>query len=210
MIPPSIVTGIYTRAAKGKGDGGGKFVIGNKAREANICRNRWSNSGPRPMPTRRKGEVGPIDFDPVTNSQEPDIKSFKVIAEKQEADKATIAVTIEGHQGRGRKPADQTVRYHFVREDGQWKIDDIKGTATEAMVGPQHPCRFAEIIGLATGPPAAEDRRAIANGTTADDWRVPDRSGASPARAEARRGGRRFRRARRARSGASHRRNSRR
>ena len=58
------------------------------------------------------------------------MKSFKVIAEKQEADKATIAVTIEGHQRAARaKPADKTMRYDFVREAGQWKIDDIKGAA---------------------------------------------------------------------------------
>ncbi len=36
----------------------------------------------------------PVDFDPVTNSQDPDVKSFKVIAEKQDAAKATIAVTL--------------------------------------------------------------------------------------------------------------------
>ena len=69
-----------------------------------------------------------MDFDPVTNSQDPDVKSFKVVAEKQEADKATIAVTIESHQREARaNPADKTIRYDFVREAGQWKIDDIKG-----------------------------------------------------------------------------------
>jgi hypothetical protein len=26
-------------------------------------------------------------------------------------------------------PADQTMRYDFVRDAGQWKIDDIKGSA---------------------------------------------------------------------------------
>ena len=77
----------------------------------------------------RKGDVGPVDFDPVTNSQDPDVVSFKVVAEKQEAEKSTIAVTIEGHHGPRAKPADQTMRYDFVREAGQWKIDDIKGSA---------------------------------------------------------------------------------
>ena len=75
-----------------------------------------------------KGDVGPIDFDPVTNSQEPDVKSFKVDAEKTEADKATIAVTISGHRD-DRKPADQVVRYDFVREANSWRIDDIKGSS---------------------------------------------------------------------------------
>ena len=65
----------------------------------------------------------------MVNSQDPDVKSFKVTAEKQEGDKATIAVTIEGHQGPRPKPADQTMRYDLVREAGQRKIDDIKGSA---------------------------------------------------------------------------------
>jgi hypothetical protein len=73
-----------------------------------------------------KGDVGPVDFDPVTNSQDPDVKSFKVETEKLDADKALIAVTITGNTPRS-KPADQVVRYEFVREPMGWKIDDIKG-----------------------------------------------------------------------------------
>jgi hypothetical protein len=75
-----------------------------------------------------KGDVGPVDFDPVTNSQDPEVKSFKVVAEKLEADKAAIAVTIAGSQPRT-KSADETVHYDFVRDGDKWKIDDIKGTA---------------------------------------------------------------------------------
>ena len=127
--PAGIVTAIYTRAAKGKGDGGGTFVIENKAAKAKYLSKSlvalWAKADARTP----KGDVGPVDFDPVTNSQEPDVKSFRVVAEKQEADKATIAVNIDGHQGPRPKPADQTVRYDFVRDAGLWKIDDIKGAA---------------------------------------------------------------------------------
>src|SRR6478752_2387284 len=127
--PVGIVTAIYTRAAKGKGDGGGGFVIENKAAKARYLSKSLIALWAKADAHTRKGDVGPVDFDPVTNSQDPDVKSFKVTAEKQEGDKATIAVTIEGHQGPRPKPSDQTVRYHLVREDGQWKIDDIKGSA---------------------------------------------------------------------------------
>ena len=50
-----------------------------------------------------------------------------MVAEKLEADKALIAVTITGRTARA-KPSDDVVRYKFVREDGKWKIDDISGT----------------------------------------------------------------------------------
>lgn len=117
--PANAVTGIYTRAAQGKGDSGGNFVVGNKVARSKYLSKSLAALWARADARTRKGEVGPIDFDPVTNSQDPDVKSFKVTAEKQEGDKATIAVTIEGHQGPRPKPADQTVRYYLVQEDGQ-------------------------------------------------------------------------------------------
>jgi hypothetical protein len=126
--PVGIVTAIYTRASRGKGDNGGGFVIENKAAKAKYLSKSlvalWTKADGRTP----KGDVGPIDFDPVTNSQDPDVKSFKVVAEKQEADKAMVAVTIESHQREARaKAADKTIHYDFVHEAGQWKIDDIKG-----------------------------------------------------------------------------------
>ena len=126
--PASILTAIYTRAAKGKGDGGAAFVTENKAAKAKYLSKALVALWAKADAHTPKGDVGPIDFDPVTNSQEPDVKSFKVDAEKTEADKATLAVTITGHRN-DRKPADQVVRYDFVREGGSWKIDDIKGSS---------------------------------------------------------------------------------
>jgi hypothetical protein len=125
--PAGILTAIYTRVARGKGDSGGAFVFENKAAKAKYLSKSlialWAKADAR----RRKGDGGPVDFDPITNSQDPYVKSFKVAAEKQEADKAVIAVTIDSHQGRPAKAADQTIRYDFVREVGGWKIDEITG-----------------------------------------------------------------------------------
>ena len=126
--PAGILTAIYTRVAKGKGDGGGAFVIQTKASRTKYLSNALVALWAKADAGTRKGDGGPVDFDPVTNSQDPDVKSFKVAAEKQAADKATIAVTIEGHQQDARaNQADKTIRYDFVHEAGQWKVDDIKG-----------------------------------------------------------------------------------
>src|SRR5438045_3169632 len=96
--PAAIVTAIYSRAAGGKGDGGGAFIIESKAAKAKYLSKSlvtlWAKADAHPP----KGDVGPIDFDPVTNSQEPDVKSFTVTAEKSEADQATIAVVFTSHQ----------------------------------------------------------------------------------------------------------------
>jgi len=127
--PVAIVTAIYTRAAKGKGDGGGAFVIENKTAKAKYLSKTLVELWAKADAHTPKGDVGPVDFDPVTNSQEPDVKLFKVVATSLEAEKAVIAVTIAGRNSPPRKPADRTVRYDFVRDAGDWKIDDIKGTS---------------------------------------------------------------------------------
>src|ERR1700722_5689038 len=90
--PVAIVTAIYTRAAKGKGDAGGGFVIENKAAKAKYLSRSLIELWAKADAHTPKGDVGPVDFDPVTNSQEPDVKSFTVVAEKLEAGKAIIAV----------------------------------------------------------------------------------------------------------------------
>jgi hypothetical protein len=124
--PLAIVTAIYARAAKGKGASGGGFVYENKAAKAKYLSKSLIALWAKADAHTPKGDVGPIDFDPVSNSQDPDLKSFKVDTEKREADKATIAVTLTFAETT-RKPGDEVVRYDFVREAGGWKIDDIKG-----------------------------------------------------------------------------------
>jgi hypothetical protein len=124
--PRTIVNAIYTRVAKGKGDGGG-FITSSKAdRARNLSRSLaalWLKADAHTP----KGDVGPVDFDPVTNSQEPDVKSFGIATERFDSQHATIAVTITGHQAPRAKAADAVIRYDFVRDPAQWKIDDIRG-----------------------------------------------------------------------------------
>jgi len=126
--PVAIVTAIYTRVAKGKGDGGGGFVIENKAAKAKYLSKALIALWAKADAHAPKGDVGPVDFDPVTNSQDPDVKSFKVDTEKLDASKASIAVTLDGYRGKREKPADAIIHYDFVHEPTGWKIDDIKGS----------------------------------------------------------------------------------
>ena len=126
--PVAILNAIYARAAKGKGDGGGAFIIETRAAKAKYLSKALVALWAKADAHTPKGDVGPVDFDPVTNSQEPDVKSFTVSPEKLEADKALIAVTIAGRGAPRAKPADNIIRYDFVRDDGRWKIDDISGS----------------------------------------------------------------------------------
>ena len=128
--PVAILTAIYTRVAKGKGDGGGGFVIENKAAKEKYLTKSLIALWAKADKHTPKGDVGPIDFDPVTNSQDSSVKSFKVTSDKMEADKAALSVTMtsQSNMEPRKVAADDTVHYEFVREAGAWKIDDIKGT----------------------------------------------------------------------------------
>src|SRR5882724_10416616 len=100
--PVAIINAIYARAAKGKGKGGGAFIIENKAAKAKYLSKSLVELWAQADAHTPKDDVGPIDFDPVTNSQEPDVKSFKVAPEKLDADRAIIAVTITGRTARAK------------------------------------------------------------------------------------------------------------
>jgi Protein of unknown function (DUF3828) len=74
-------------------------------------------------------EVGPIDFDVTTNSQGMEVKSVKVAFESRSEARATVAATLtpKGEWKRA-SPKDNIVRYDFIREDGRWKIDDVRSS----------------------------------------------------------------------------------
>ncbi len=140
--PVAIVTAIYTRVAKGKGDGGGAFVIENKAAKAKYLSKALVALWAKADAHTPKGDVGPIDFDPVTNSQDPDVKSFKVDTEKLEADKASIAVTLDGHRGKRprSRPMPSSIMISFAsRPDGRSTTSRVSAMAKHGRSAPCSP-----------------------------------------------------------------------
>jgi Protein of unknown function (DUF3828) len=126
--PVAFLTAIYARAAKGKGDSGGSFVFDTKAAKAKYLSTSLVTLWAQADAHTPKGDVGPVDFDPVTNSQEPDVKTFKVAPDKIESDHAAVTVSFTTRHAKFRDQKDTLIRYDLVREAGGWKIDDIKGT----------------------------------------------------------------------------------
>jgi hypothetical protein len=127
--PVAIINAICARVAKGKGDGGGAFIIENQAARAKYLSKALVELWAKADAHTPKGDVGPVDFDPVTNSQEPNVKSFKAVTQKLDADRAVVAVTISGRGAPRPKSVDNTIRYNLLRDAGQWKIDDISGAS---------------------------------------------------------------------------------
>ena len=145
--PVAIVTAIYTRAAKGKGDGGGAFVIENKTAKAKYLSKSLATLWAKADAHTPKGDVGPVDFDPVTNSQESDVKSFKVETEKLDASRALIAVTIAGPQHPIAQAGGSGYPLRLRARDGRLEDRRHQGLKRRrSMVDPDHAFRLPETM----------------------------------------------------------------
>lgn len=117
---------IYKKLAAGKGDSGGQiYWLEPKDRpkwfSAALVK-LWAAAEKRAK--ARDDELGPIDFDPFTASQDPQLKGFKI--EKLDAvpPVTKLRVVLSGGY---ETPADGTLVFDLVQEKG-WKIDDIQGS----------------------------------------------------------------------------------
>jgi hypothetical protein len=126
--PAALITAIYERVTTGNGDSGGDFLIEAKDRAPYLSKSLralWDAADAKTQP----GYAGPLDFDPISNSQDPQVRVFALKIEKQDDKRATVAATF----GARKEPLDwqptTTVRYQLVNERGAWKIDDIQGAA---------------------------------------------------------------------------------
>jgi hypothetical protein len=130
--PIEVVTAIYRRAAAGKGESGGQFLwLAAKDRRTHFT-SRTANLWERADRATAPGDMGPVSFDPVTVSQDPDLKSYDLKLESDGPDRARILVTLTGH---GQAKPYASVRYFLQQENGRWLIDDIasaRGTGPDA------------------------------------------------------------------------------
>ena len=80
------------------------------------------------MDQRSKKSDEPIlDFDPVTNSQEPSVKNLSISIESADAAKTVVAAKFDSEGC----SAPNVIRYIFVQEDKRWKLDDMTGVADD-------------------------------------------------------------------------------
>ena len=63
-----------------------------------------------------------LDFDPISASQDAELQKVTLKTDLLELNKAVVSATFLNHK------LPTVVTYDFVKEDGGWKINDIKGT----------------------------------------------------------------------------------
>ena len=64
-----------------------------------------------------------LDFDPLTNSQDPSVKRLAISQESASATKTVVVAKFFAYEEK--EPVN--VRYIFVRDGGAWKLDDMSG-----------------------------------------------------------------------------------
>ncbi len=118
--PKAIVVEIY-RLSAGKN---GKYE-GSSAFTTPSVRKRWFSrkflAAVVADERAAKGEVGNIDFDPVTASQDPSVKNLTISDESKSADNAVVSAEFFSFD----EKTSTVVRYFFIREGGGWKLDNM-------------------------------------------------------------------------------------
>ena len=115
--PADVTTAIYHIYAGPKGD----YQSGNlDDKRVAVYLSKSLRAALKAMDARSRKLNEPIlDFDPVTDSQDPQVEKLAIAPE---GDAAAVATFYSGD-------VKHVVRYNFVREDGAWKVDDISGGA---------------------------------------------------------------------------------
>ncbi len=115
--PADIVASIYRIYAGPKGD----YQSGSiEDKRVAAFFTKSLRAALKAMNARSKKLNEPIlDFDPVTDSQDPQVERLSIAPQSETVVAATFFSGELKH----------VVRYVFVREDGAWRIDDIAGGA---------------------------------------------------------------------------------
>jgi hypothetical protein len=124
QAPRDVVTELYRLAAGPKGDYGPPSPLDSKAGQALLTRS-LRDALIKMFKVQKKTNQAILDFDPITDSQDPSVVDLKI---EQETSGAHAAGVVASFARQGEKARTQ-VRYLLKQEDGAWKIDDILGGA---------------------------------------------------------------------------------
>ena len=139
--PEAFLAAIYGRVCAGDGTAGGAAFTDRKGRARVFVKDLVKIWDKADAEAEKTGEIGPIEFDPFTDSQDPEVRRFAVQSLEAGADRARLAVSLfrDRKAKAGEKP--QTVlEFTLAREAGGWRIADI------ARKGGEMPWTLVEIF----------------------------------------------------------------
>jgi hypothetical protein len=83
----------------------------------------WAQADAKKPPD---GDAVPIDFDLTADTNGLTLESFATKLHSQSKDAASVDVTLFYQKPYARPGAPAIVTYDFIREDGRWRIDNIR------------------------------------------------------------------------------------
>lgn len=120
--PSKMLKGIYREAVKGTtSDWLDPQRRGNYLSKSLLA--LWAKSDAKKAP---EGEVGPVDFDLTTDTNALELEGFEIKVESASAKAAELLVTLNYRKPYYRPGAPAVVTYDFIREDGRWRIDNVR------------------------------------------------------------------------------------
>jgi hypothetical protein len=123
--PVAVVNSIY----KGGSSRGAAFGLDPAERKQYFSKSTMALWDKADEVSKANGdEVGPIDFDPSTNTQGADVKSYSIVSSKVDGKIASVVVKLVLDNWFRPSPEDDIIRYFFVLEEDRWVIDDIGST----------------------------------------------------------------------------------
>ncbi len=126
--PEAHMKGLYARITAGKGDSGGQqYWTEPKVRARFFSAALVKTWAKAEAKAKASDDVGPIDFDPFTNSQDPQVKSVAIERLDDDGPLAKVRVTL---QGGGQTGADGKLVFDLIKEAGAWKIDNVYGSGS--------------------------------------------------------------------------------
>ena len=69
-----------------------------------------------------------LDFDPITNSQDPSVTNLKIEQDGESDGEAGVKASFSSHGD----PGNNVVRFIFVREKNAWRLDNMTGVQTRS------------------------------------------------------------------------------
>jgi hypothetical protein len=121
--PSAVVAAIYRTAAGVGGDYSHSIsVIADPRSRAQYLSERLQRELKEMDSRTPAGDAPDLDFDPITSSQDPDVRGLRIATEAEGVRTATVRA--EFHRG-GAKGKPIVLLYSLTRENGGWRVDDI-------------------------------------------------------------------------------------
>lgn len=130
--PEGFIGAIYARVTAGDGTKGGSEFTEAKAAGRWFTRSVleiWTKAEAK---AEKDGEIGPIDFDLLTDSQDPQVRRVAIEPRETKPDAATVRVGL--FAAKKAKPGEKpysTLDFVLKQENGGWRIDDVKKVSSE-------------------------------------------------------------------------------